>query len=304
MDHEEISEEASVTHSLHRQIIAPLISSINATFGSEAGTICAFWWDNVKNNWGDALNPIIIKALSGKKPVQMTNHTLNVRQRPVYIVIGSILDTNLISRSLFKDLVVWGPGFISASGRLFDVPKEICAVRGPLTRDRIIKQGIKCPEIYGDPALLYPKIYRPKVYLKYQLGIIPHYIDKNSDFLKYLQISPDVKIIDIEGPINDVVDEICSCRYIASSSLHGIIAADAYGIPSAWIKLSDNVMGSGFKFYDYFESVGRADEQPLIITGKTTIDDILGTYHNYKLDIDLDALLEACPFYDEKIKLR
>jgi pyruvyltransferase len=108
---------------------------------------------------------------------------------------------------------------------------------------------------------------------------------------------PEVKIIDIEKPINDVVDQICSCRFIASSSLHGIIMADAYKVPSAWLEFSEGVVGSGFKFRDYFASVGRDDEMPLKVNDKTTIDDIIGSMHDQKARIDLGELLDACPFY-------
>ncbi|HEY3274478.1 MAG TPA: polysaccharide pyruvyl transferase family protein [Methanocella sp.] len=225
----------------------------------------------------------------------MGKNTANVHQRPVYAVIGSILDRTDLNQYI-KNTIIWGPGFVSESGRLAGAPAKICAVRGPLSREILVKQKIDCPEIYGDPALLYPRFYLPEKEKKYRLGIIPHYVDKSSDAIKNLAGSPEVKIIDIERPINDVVDQICSCKYIASSSLHGIIAADAYHIPSLWMKISENVVGNGFKFRDYFASVGRRDEKPLAITEKSTIDDIYGSFGNYKIDIDLDALLEACPF--------
>jgi pyruvyltransferase len=180
-------------------------------------------------------------------------------------------------------------------------PKKISAVRGPLTRKRIIKTGIECPEIYGDPALLYPKIYKPNITKKYKLGIIPHYIEKENNFLKNFKKIPEIKLIDIEGPINSVVDDICSCKYIASSSLHGIILADAYCVSSVWIKFSDNVWGEGFKFRDYFLSVRRSETEPLVISEETMVDDIYNSFYNYKVDIDLNELLDVCPFYNCKI---
>jgi hypothetical protein len=43
------------------------------------------------------------------------------------------------------------------------------------------------------------------------------------------------------------------CQSVASSSLHGLILADAYGLPTRWIQESSSVIP--FKFYDYFASI-------------------------------------------------
>ena len=105
--------------------------------------------------------------------------------------------------------------------------------------------------------------------------------------------SEGVKVINVLGEdVNSFVDQILECEVILSSSLHGIICGDAYGVPSYWIKLSDDVLGNGFKFKDYFESVKRLDNEPINWKGK-----IEGLkLRPYEIDIDLDKLLDACPF--------
>jgi pyruvyltransferase len=278
-----------------RYIISSIISTIKTTYYSDADTICAFWWES--KNWGDALNPVLIRLLSGKRPIVIKDKTINIHQRPVYAVIGSILDT--IPWRSIKNTIIWGPGFIQESGRLPGEPKKICAVRGPLSRDNIRKQGIKCPDVFGDPALLYSRFYQPDIHREHMLGIIPHYKDKNNENLRKLKNLPGVKIIDIEDSINGFIDQICSCKFIASSSLHGIIMADAYKVPSTWLEFSDGVAGNGFKFRDYFASVGRTDEMPLKVNNNTTIDDVINSIQNYKIKIDLDELMDACPFYNQ-----
>ena len=261
--------------------------------------INALWFES--RNWGDALNPVLIQHVSGLKPFLIREYTINPKNEPIYTVIGSFLQTPLLTDRMLKNTIIWGTGFISESGRLHGTPKKICAVRGPLTRENILKTGLQCPEVYGDPALLYPRIYKPTIPKKYKLGIIPHYRDKGNNLLKNFKNVPEITIIDIEGPINSVVDKIVSCTYIASSSLHGIIAADAYGVPSVWIKLSDNVIGEGFKFRDYFGSVGRSETEPLVVGPETMADDVYDTFYNYKIDIDLNELLDVCPFNNVKI---
>lgn len=304
------------------------------------------WW--VSNNWGDALNPVLVKNISGKevvwcdypkyiknldrffskwKFIQSHQDMVNpitmsllaysdlIRRKgysylhkffncipeedptnkEIYLVVGSIL------YQVDRNAIIWGAGFISENSRLRENPKMICAVRGPLTRELIIKQGLECPEIYGDPALLYPRFYKPSMLKNYRLGIVPHFVDQKSHLIDQFRNKEEVLIIDITGGINKFVDEVCSCEKIASSSLHGIIAADAYGVPSTWIRFSDKVIGKGFKFRDYFASVGRNLTHPFTISEKTTLQELYDSFVVYKLDIDLDQLLSVCPFRKDSV---
>jgi pyruvyltransferase len=238
-------------------------------------------------NWGDSLNPILIEKISGRKPILANTN-------PNYLCIGSVLQW------AGPSTIVWGTGFIGEDRRL-SYKVDIRAVRGPLTRNIILNQGYDCPEVYGDPALLYTKFYKPKTKKKYQYGIIPHYIDQKSPWLNQFKNNPNVKIIDIVVPseehrINRFIDEVNECEVILSSSLHGIILGDSLGIPSYWIELSDKVIGKGFKFTDYFLSVNRPVVNPIIPNSLDRIKDISSAFYKYKINIDLDLLYSVCPF--------
>lgn len=53
----------------------------------------------------------------------------------------------------------------------------------------------------------------------------------------------------------DVIDQIAQSKLIISSSLHGVILADAYGVPSVWYRgLGKDI---DFKYRDYYGSTGR-----------------------------------------------
>ena len=211
-----------------------------------------YWWNGI-HNFGDALNPAFIYMLTGKK-ISWINPRLYKRKN--YIVMGSIL----VSANKYS--IVWGAGFLFPDSKCSEKPFKVCAVRGPLTRQKLLENGIDCPEVYGDPALLLPLLYTPKIEKKYKLGIIPHFHDKTSEWLEVVNNS-DVKIIDIQNsdPMR-FIDELLSCEKIASSSLHGLIVADAYKIPSLWLEFSDKVEGEGFKFRDYFLSHGGKQGGP------------------------------------------
>ena len=95
----------------------------------------------------------------------------------------------------------------------------------------------------------------------------------------------------------EVIDQICSCEYIASSSLHGIIIAETYEVPNLWIELYGKLLGGHFKFHDFFMSIGHDREKPFIVKENTGINEILATKSNYtKGQIDLKPLINNSPF--------
>lgn len=244
-------------------------------------------------NFGDDLNMPLIKSISGKSPTAVNQSFGNPTNKIIYLVIGSVLQW------ADRNSIVWGTGYMSPNSRMREKPRKICAVRGRLTREQLFRQGFDCPETYGDPALLYPRFYMPVVDKKFKLGIMPHYIDQNVVTLNRFKNIPGVLFINARQTVNKVVDDINSCEKIVSSCLHGLIVADAYGIPSLWIKLSDKVLGNGFKFRDYFSSVGRRNDNPLILNNSISIESILRSFEEYRIQIDLDKLWQACPFRSE-----
>jgi len=288
--------------SLLRKLRSPKIrpgNIANAVRGARrTDTIFVLWchWDEDADNFGDALNPVLIRWISGMEAISAAA-TVNWRRRPVYCVLGSILglEGRLLEGVRRAPQVVWGAGFMYEHTRPAVVPEQVCAVRGPLSRDIYLRHGIDCPEVYGDPALLCPWFHRGEGTKRYRLGIVPHYYDKASPHVDRLRKSPDVCVVDIENGVLQVIDEITRCERIVSSSLHGMVIADAYGIPSAWTQLSGQVAAQGFKFRDYLASVGREGMEPVRLSGSTTVAELEQVCNGDTLSIDLDRLWDACP---------
>jgi len=219
----------------------------------------------ISSNYGDTLNNELIRLISGEKPRMVNNSFKNLDNEDIYMCIGSVLGWAT------EESIVWGTGFISDSDFITSIPnpKEIHAVRGPITRDILITNGIRCPEVYGDPALLMPRYYNPDLPKKYKLSIIPHAIDRVL-IPKLKEIYPDAHFIDITQPnIYGFIDEVIQSEHIITSALHGCITAYSYKVAYDHIPFSNKVLGNGFKFKDFEES---------------------------KPYIDLDKLLEVCPF--------
>jgi len=250
--------------------------------------ICGYWWHGTPN-FGDVLSPLVLRWISGCAVLNIED--LPRYRGPVYLTIGSILDGVAI-----KNAVIWGSGFISSQGRMATEPRQVLAVRGPLTRQNLLDQGVKCPEVYGDPGLLVRRMFDPTLSREFEYGVVPHFKDKGL-IPPLLVRNEDVNLIDVQSKPAEFIRELCRCKRILSSSLHGLITADAFGIPSAQFSLSDRISGGGsFKFMDYYESVGREPVPPFDLTKMKSIEE--AEDHLVLTDVEptIRALLDANPF--------
>lgn len=245
-------------------------------------------------NWGDDLNEYFISSLTKRKILFKNKSFFGIFVKQNYVCIGSVLDW--ISD---KHSIIWGSGIMFNDRPLKVTPKQVLAVRGHLTREYLLKYGIECPEIYGDPALLLPYFYRPQQTKKYHIGFIPHICHQNDPVVKdFLRNNTNTVMIDLHHyrDWHDVIDLINQCELIISSSLHGLIVSDAYSVPNVWVKLSFKLSGGDFKFQDYFSSVGRKSE-PIVINKAIDMQDIESKAKEWKaITWDPKPLLEACPF--------
>lgn len=247
-------------------------------------------------NWGDDINWYFLKEIFQKKIVIYNECLLARYFYKNYLFIGSTLSICSNSKT-----IVCGAGFLNNQ-----LPKDfrvdnICAVRGPLSRQLLIDNGFKCPDVYGDPAMLLKYYYKPKTCKKYLLGIIPHYADLETAN-NYLNCHS-IKMISPRGyqHWHEFIDDINSCECVVSSSLHGLIIAESYGVPSRWVKFDNGENLDYFKFRDFYYSINKMIDRPYVINDSTTKEMLISEckeWHPGK--INLRKLIEASPL---KLKL-
>lgn len=206
--------------------------------------------DQEMHNLGDELSPIVVDHMLKKKGLSLDS---SAKKTGHLYAIGSILFFG------FQDATVWGSGLLTepslirriTRGRLFR-KLDIRCVRGPYTADIMRKSGFKCPDAYGDPGCLLPLIYAPKVEKTLEYVVIPH-ISMEEEAKK---IVPAENVISMATEdYKAVIDKICSAKKVISSSLHGIILAEAYGVPAIFYQ--DRPSHYNFKYADWYESTGR-----------------------------------------------
>jgi pyruvyltransferase len=235
--------------------------------------IPVYWWAST-HNFGDRLSPAIVEYISGG-----TAKWVSRRYSGKVLAVGSVL------HHLSKGDVVWGSGSIAEEAIEPQPDVKFCAVRGPLTRG-LIRGDV--PEVYGDPAMLLPRLYQGSNSKRFSLGVIPHH----SQIAAVGVDDPAVSMISVRSDWREVVDRITECEVVASSSLHGLIVAEAYGIPAFWFNATTNLEGSDFKFRDYYLSTGREPPRPILWNGGV---DSFGGTPNDPPELDLRPLLAAWP---------
>ncbi len=200
------------------------------------------WWSRGLNNFGDELLAYLLAHIAGVDCIYDRKKNM--------IAIGSI------ARFAQGHTHVWGSGIIRKD-EFFASQPTCLAVRGPLTREKMLEHNIPCPEVYGDPAMLFPLIFKPKkIKIKPSPVIVPHF--------KHIDIMPRHKGYDYADlhvqsiyDIEDIITQIATAPYVLTSSLHGLIFCVAYGIPVAVFQLArQNIGGDNIKFDDFCYGVG------------------------------------------------
>lgn len=190
------------------------------------------------NNFGDMLGPAVSTALAPLDALATEPARL--------LSIGSIL------HFAQDGDVVWGSG---VNGKVTGDPVgsaklDVRAVRGPLTAMALRQRGILAPDVFGDPGLLAPALFgitrdlQPTI----EVTCLPNLHDFGSWRATPGLLSP-------RGDFITVMKTIAASHLLVTSSLHGIVIADALGVPVSPVRPTAESM---FKYEDYYEGTGRA----------------------------------------------
>ncbi len=227
-------------------------------------------------NFGDMLNENIIDKLFGFQACQTDVPGCDL------VAIGSLLQDFITNDpekcvSNAPHVHIWGSGFICPAPQgniLLRRQISVHAVRGQLTLKRLRKYtGNKLKHVVlGDPGLLANHLIDVrKIKKKYDLGIIPHYVDKDNPLLDKIDVKNAV-VIDIQQNPIDFLKQVAQCKNIISSAMHGLIAADALGIPNVRMVLSDKIIGGDYKYDDYYSAFGIKEHRKIDLAGRTFTD--------------------------------
>jgi len=237
-----------------------------------------YWSPNsIYENIGDYLSKVIVE-----KMLDLNNISLNskVDRTKILVGIGSLL------HKVTNNATVWGTGI---NGMIpFDLGEkieniDIRLVRGPVTRKFLIDNNFDCPENYGDPGLALSKLYpmdTVSVNKKRKYLFIPNLFDIQKFSTKNFPF-------DILSPLTknwrNFINRIIESECVISTSLHGIVLSESYGVPAVYLDLNSN-NGSKIKFDDYYHGTKRKK-------------------YNFvsRLDENIDMKKNDLPFIDDNI---
>lgn len=247
-------------------------------------------------NAGDLMNVDIVEKLSGMK-VKRTK-TYAAEMTAIGGALFGLQYSDSIKRRLAqlifhiiygkKPVYVWGSGFWHDYNkhRLFRTNLKVLALRGAKSAEKLYKlTGVKHDVLLADAGLLVNLLFTPSATKEYKIGLIPHMSQIDESGMKQFASMADVHLIDIRHTPAEVGLEISKCEVIASSSLHGLIFADALGVPNMHIMGEKNLREGNFKFEDYYSSYGLEDRPCILSEHIPTYDEIIDSYR-----IDINAV--------------
>lgn len=241
-------------------------------------------------NFGDQLSPLLIRNLFGAEVKYSGIGAADM------VAVGSILEgiQNLAETCPW----IWGSGFVEPGASWNGPDIKVLALRGALSMERFIEAGHSEVPL-GDPGIL---VRRALPHLQWQpsdrIGFVPHFTERDSERSREIASHPAVKLIDVCAPVEDVVSEILQCRLVLSSSLHGLIVSDFFGVPNQWIEPGPDITGGRYKFDDYYSafSVKRDPVDPVEMVREA--DHVVSSWHPLPHQAAIETgLMKAFPIH-------
>lgn len=241
-----------------------------------------------RRNLGDWLSPRLVRHLAGCD-VEYARAS-----RADMVAVGSVLH-RVPTHWWNKSVDVWGTGLMHGD-RPVRARHRYHAVRGKRTQDLL---GMPEVRAWGDPGLLAPLLFPrfASVPKRWDVGLVPHHTDQSDPGGAALcERVAGVRVIDILSDVDDFLAEMAACRFVLSSSLHGLVIADAFQIPNAWVTMGDGLRGGAFKFADYYSVFGVPPcSTPIGDVNQDLIERVGAEYRRPSLGEIQQTLLRAFP---------
>lgn len=241
-------------------------------------------------NVGDIANSSVISILTGSA----VRHTVS-RSEPHLLAIGSVIASSTPLS------VVWGAGVIHPShgvGGL--VASNIYALRGHLSHSTLKKNGINSRDVpLGDPGYVLPGLLGIKrsVIPRYKVGLVCHYVDRYHPVLLRMMTEPDVIDLNVHAAPDVFLKNMAECEVVISTSLHGLVFAEALGIPSLWVKASEAIIGGEFKFQDWYSTTSLPQLAPHLLRSDDTAMKLANRAEIRESAINVESLKDAFPYH-------
>lgn len=280
-------------------------------------------------NLGDALSPVMVALVSGKPVIHQAHDALSVRMAAVGTIAQNMKG---------GDVSIWGTG----SSRYLQTAQEgervvfrpdpatryrVYATRGPVGRAILGEENAVGAPVYGDPVWALPRFYNPKIEKKWEIGVIVHLSDLTdraldtlpreayeryhvpADFKGSVRIINTLTAISAES-MREKLDEILACKRLVSTSLHGMVFAESYGIPCLYFaprgtpdglinRKLDPDDGYDLRITDLYQGLGRT-HLPVYVQRRNKPTDWEHLMWSIDLawepvEFDIDPLIDAFP---------
>lgn len=199
-----------------------------------------------RHRFGDLLGAMIVAELAARRGIDLV-------RGPTRRLLGA---GSILELARAGD-VVWGSGSTGVPAPCDSgfSAVDVRAVRGPLSAAWLQDQGAVVPPVFGDPALLVAELWpaNPREMCKrWDYTIVPNRYDARAFRRNAHAAMP-------QWPFVDIRRRILGSQLVVTSSLTGLVVAEAYGIPTRLIRHDGE---SIFRFEDYYRGTGRERFEP------------------------------------------